>query len=69
MGEELKIAALPLDIVWADVERNIDTVDEKLTALPEGTDIVVLPGNVLHGVHTGRAVACIDGRRRFQAVA
>lgn len=43
MGEELKIAALPLDIVWADVERNIDMVDEKLTALPEGTDIVVLP--------------------------
>lgn len=43
MGEELKIAALPLDIVWADVERNIEMVDEKLTDLPEGTDIVVLP--------------------------
>ncbi|MDE6528620.1 MAG: nitrilase family protein [Muribaculaceae bacterium] len=43
MDSTIKIAALPLDIVWADIERNLLTVAEKLTGIRPDTDILVLP--------------------------
>ena len=39
----LKVAALPLDIVWADIEDNIYAVGRALKKLDKDTDIVVLP--------------------------
>lgn len=39
----LRVAALPMPIVWADKETNISFVERALTQLPPGTDIVVLP--------------------------
>ncbi len=42
-NDNLRVAALPLDIVWADKTANCRAVAEAFTHLPEGTDIVVLP--------------------------
>lgn len=39
----LKIAILPIDTTWADVEENLYVVEQLMGALPKGTDIVVLP--------------------------
>lgn len=39
----IRVAALPLDIKWADKEANFKTVSEDFEKLPSGTDIVVLP--------------------------
>lgn len=39
----ITIAAIPLDIAWADRDRNLRTVGELLDLIPADTDIVVLP--------------------------
>lgn len=39
----LNIAALPLNIVWADRQANLDAVELAIANLRPGTDIVVLP--------------------------
>lgn len=41
--KKLRVAALPLNIEWADKERNLAAVKRAFGQLPEGTDIVVLP--------------------------
>lgn len=43
LTDRLRVAALPLPIIWADKEANIAAVEEAFRSLPEGTDIVVLP--------------------------
>lgn len=40
---DIKVALLPLDIVWADREANIKKVTEALSKLDADTDLVVLP--------------------------
>ena len=40
---ELKIALLPLDTAWADIEENLFVTDQVLKTLPADTDVVVLP--------------------------
>lgn len=42
-NDNLRVAVLPLDIVWADKTANCRAVAEAFTRLPEGTDVVVLP--------------------------
>ncbi len=39
----LRVAALPMPIVWADKDANMHTVERALEQLPPGTDVVVLP--------------------------
>lgn len=39
----IKIAILPLDIVWCDYEANIQSIDKILSSLHPDTDILVLP--------------------------
>lgn len=43
MSNNLRIAAIPLDIVWADPQANIAAAEAAIAALPSGTDIAVLP--------------------------
>ena len=43
MNTNLRVATLPVAIVPADKEANLDAVEKALEKLPEGTDIVVLP--------------------------
>ena len=43
MDTSIKIATLPLDIAWGDIDRNLLTVAEKLPGIKPGTDILVLP--------------------------
>ncbi len=40
---ELKIALLPIDTTWADVEENLYVTEQVLKTLPADTDVVVLP--------------------------
>ncbi len=39
----IRVAALPLDIVWGDKKINCEAVADALGKMPQGTDIVVLP--------------------------
>ena len=39
----LRVAALPMPIVWADKEANMRIVEQAFARLPQGTDLVVLP--------------------------
>lgn len=39
----LRVAALPLDIVWADKDANLAALHSALKSLPAGTDLLVLP--------------------------
>lgn len=39
----IRVAALPLDIKWADKKANFDAVRKAFAQLPQGTDIVALP--------------------------
>lgn len=41
--DHIRVAALPLDIKWADKQANLDAVRRSFEKLPAGTDIVVLP--------------------------
>lgn len=41
--DHLRVAALPLAIVWADKKANMEAVRRAFEKLPDGTDIVVLP--------------------------
>lgn len=41
--KDLKIVALPLDIVWADVDENLYSVEKILPEVDKDTDILVLP--------------------------
>lgn len=43
VNNDIKIALLPLDIVWADREANIANVTRTLERLDKDTDLVVLP--------------------------
>jgi len=43
MNNNLKIAAIQLDIVWTDVEQNLINAEETISRLPKGCDIAVLP--------------------------
>ena len=43
LTDRLRVAALPLAIEWADKKTNLAAVDAAFDALPEGTDVVVLP--------------------------
>lgn len=43
MNRNLRVATLPLPIVWADKEANFAAVENALALLPEDTDLVVLP--------------------------
>ena len=43
LTDHLRVAALPLDIKWADREANFKILEEALTQLPERTDVLVLP--------------------------
>lgn len=43
LTDNLRIAALPLDIQWAAKDANLRAVDEAVKALPAGTDVLVLP--------------------------
>lgn len=43
LTDHLRVAALPLDIKWADKEANIAAVEEAMKDLPQGTDVLVLP--------------------------
>ena len=43
MGLKLKIAAIPLDIAWGDVDENLCAVERALSAMPSDVDVVVLP--------------------------
>lgn len=43
MNNDLNVAALALDIVWADRDANIKKVAAMMTSLPAETDLVVLP--------------------------
>lgn len=43
MDSTIKIAVLPLNIAWADIEKNLLNVAEKLSCIHRGTDILVLP--------------------------
>ena len=40
---ELKICALPIDVVWGDIEENLFDTEKCLRTIEKGTDIVVLP--------------------------
>ncbi len=72
LTDHLRVAALPLDIKWADKEANIAAVEEALKMLPNGTDIVVLPELFSTGftddeellrelaeTNTGRTIECL----------
>lgn len=39
----LKVASIPLDIVWCNPEANLRKVEETVETLPDDTDIIVLP--------------------------
>lgn len=41
--KDIKIAVLPLDIVWCDVEKNISVVEKALESMEPDTDILLLP--------------------------
>ena len=41
--DTIKVAAIPLDIVWADPARNIENATRLIDALDADTDIAVLP--------------------------
>lgn len=43
INSPLTIAALPLNIVWANRQANLDAVAEAIGKLREGTDLLVLP--------------------------
>lgn len=43
MSNNLRIAAVPLDITWADPQANLDAAEAAIAALPPDTDIAVLP--------------------------
>lgn len=43
MEQNLKIALLQVDLVWEDIEANITNFEQKVEALPEETDLIVLP--------------------------
>lgn len=49
----LKVATIPLDIVWTDIDENLFAVGRSLTALDKDTDIVVLPELFSTGFITG----------------
>lgn len=40
---KIKVAVLPLDIVWANRQANFDEVEKRLAEMDRDTDIVVLP--------------------------
>ena len=39
----LKVAAIPLNITWADKDENLQNVEKAIASLPHDTDLVVLP--------------------------
>jgi len=41
--QDLKIALVQSSLVWEDAEANLKNFDQKLKALPPGTDLVLLP--------------------------
>ncbi len=43
LNQDLKIAAIPLNIVWGDKEENMQATELAMSQLPQGTDIAVLP--------------------------
>lgn len=43
LTDRLRVAALPLDIAFADKKANREAVEKAFGSLPEGTDLVVLP--------------------------
>jgi len=43
MNTNLRIAAIPVDIIWSDKQANLISVERSLASLPAGTDIAVLP--------------------------
>lgn len=43
LNDQLKVAALPIDIVWGDREENLMALERGLASMPAGTDIVVVP--------------------------
>ena len=43
LTDTLTVAALPLDIVWADKAANLSAVEAAMERLPYGTDVLVLP--------------------------
>lgn len=43
MADTIKVAAIALDIVWANPPKNIKAVEKHLQKIPADTDLVVLP--------------------------
>lgn len=43
VNHTLRVAALPLDVVWGDVKSNLDAAEKLLQLLPPHTDVAVLP--------------------------
>lgn len=43
MSNKLKVATLQLDIVWADIDANLQAAERMLATLPDGFDVAVLP--------------------------
>ncbi|MDE6564091.1 MAG: nitrilase family protein [Muribaculaceae bacterium] len=77
MNTNLRVATLPVAIVPADKEANLDAVEKALEKLPEGTDIVVLPelfstgytedSDVLHMLAERNTGATIDRVKEWAA--
>ena len=77
MNTNLRVATLPVAIVPADKEANLDAVEKALEKLPEGTDIVVLPelfstgytedSDVLHTLAERNTGATIDRVKEWTA--
>jgi predicted amidohydrolase len=42
-GKKLNISLIESDVIWNDKKANLQNLEEKLTFIPKGTDIVVLP--------------------------
>ncbi len=49
----LKIALLPLEIVWFDKRANLDAMAKAIDALPQETDLVILPETFSTGFPSG----------------
>lgn len=82
MSDTLRIAAIPLDISWANPEANLQNASRAVQALPVGTDIAVLPElfttgfihdealrNVLAETNGGQTVAALCELARRTGVA
>lgn len=42
-ADSITVAALPLDIKWAQIDENLAKVDMRLHTMPQKADVVVLP--------------------------